>query len=171
MSVKPIVIAPDDILLKAAEPLKHWDADLATDLIDTLNVSGGIGLAAPQIGVSKRMLAYARNIYSPQDKALSIEVSVMMNPVIMAFWQAPHMLEEGCLSIPGYKVGLWRDTHIRVRYTSDEPEHTRRERVFSGITARILQHEIDHLEGILISNRAVQQRKLNGRPPIFRITA
>lgn len=115
--------------------------DLASDLAETMLASGGIGIAANQCGLPYRVF-----IMSGQ------ELIPCFNPRIVDYSNETIYLEEGCLSFPGLFVKIKRPRRIKVRYT--EPNGNTVTRVFDGMTARVFQHELDHLDGIAHINRA-----------------
>lgn len=136
------------VLRSRAAELEEIDPELSDfiDLMKETMVSGdGVGLAAPQVGVSKRIIVLYMNAGE------SGEVSEMINPEITFFSDEKEGVEEGCLSIPGVRGVVERPLEVEVRYsTVDGEEHMER---FSGLTARIIQHEVDHLDGVLFVDR------------------
>jgi peptide deformylase len=134
----------DTVLRQKAEEIQVFDDklnNLSMQMIDIMHNSDGIGLAAPQVGLSIRLLV---TDISPLDKAFS--EMVFVNPVILES-KGESTLEEGCLSIPGIREEIDRPEEILLKYqTIDGVEKIER---FDGWMARVLQHEIDHLEGIL----------------------
>jgi len=113
---------------------------LANDMIETMNAAQGIGLAAPQIGKTIRLIVVGDT--SPL---------VLINPVITARSFRKDSMKEGCLSIPGITVAVKRSTGITVQYTDlNGARVTLKQR---GLLARVIQHEIDHLDGILIIDK------------------
>ncbi|MBX6426801.1 MAG: peptide deformylase [Variibacter sp.] len=145
MSVRPIIILPDPRLRLVSEPVTAIDDDirrLVEDMFDTMYDAPGIGLAAIQIGVPKRVvtvdLAKKDEPRAPQ---------VFINPEILARSEETSVYEEGCLSIPDVHEDVERPARIRVRYLDlDGKPH---EIEADGLLATCLQHEIDHLNGIL----------------------
>ena len=109
----------------------------------------GVGLAAPQLGVSQRLLVYRVGADAP--------VIALANPEIEWTSEDAETLEEGCLSIPGVTVDVERPVHVRVRAVDEEGE----ERVVeaSGLEARVIQHEMDHLDGVLILDRTTREQR------------
>lgn len=132
-------ICKDPILLsRKAEPAALEDVELAGDLLDTLKAhkDGCVGMAANMIGVCKRIIAFENQG----------SYMVMFNPEILKKSQ-PHEAEEGCLSLPGSRKTT-RYQVIKVRWQNEKFQE--RIKTFSGWTAQIIQHEIDHCDGILI---------------------
>jgi peptide deformylase len=134
----------DNVLRQKAKEIQIFDEklkNLSEEMIDIMHNSDGIGLAAPQVGISIRMLV---TDISPVEKGFS--EMVFVNPVILENW-GNCTLEEGCLSIPGIREEVERPEEILLKYqTIDGEEKTEK---FNGWMARVLQHEIDHLEGVL----------------------
>ncbi|MBP6787433.1 MAG: peptide deformylase [Candidatus Promineofilum sp.] len=153
MSKLPIVTIPDKILRQKARPVTRFDADLqrlVDNMIETLHEANGVGLAAPQIG-QPIQLAVILTLPEEDDEGNEIEdtreLFVIINPEI--FWRSKETTKgiEGCLSIPGYLGEVDRHESVRVRGL-DRHGRKIRLRLFDW-TARIFQHEIDHLNGEL----------------------
>ena len=134
----------DNVLRKNAEDITVFDEklkNLSDEMIDIMHDSDGIGLAAPQVGLSIRLLV---TDVSPVEKGFPEQAFV--NPVILETW-GDSVLEEGCLSIPGIREEVNRPDEILLKYqTIDGEDKTEK---FGGWMARVLQHEIDHLDGVL----------------------
>jgi len=109
----------------------------------------GVGLAAPQLGISQRVLVYRVGPDAP--------VIGLINPELE--WSSPgeETLEEGCLSIPGVAVDVERPVHVRVRARDEEGDERLVEA--SGLEARVIQHELDHLDGVLILDRTSRDQR------------
>lgn len=139
--IRPILHYPNPILLRVAEPVAEITDELttlATDMVETMYAMGGIGLSAPQVGESVRLIVV-------RAEKPSMFPSIVFNPVITA--QAGSTLtKEGCLSVPRVFDWVKRFKNITVigRTVTDEPF----EQTFSGLQAVVYQHEIDHLNGI-----------------------
>jgi peptide deformylase len=147
MAVLTILEAPNPLLKLRAAPVTAGDAGLrklADDMLETMYKAPGIGLAAPQVGVSKRLcvvdIADRKNGEEPQPL-------VLLNPAVVWTSTDEAVIEEGCLSLPGQFAEVSRPTAVRVRYQDLAGEE--REIEGDGLLARCLQHEIDHLDGIL----------------------
>lgn len=141
-----ILVAPDPILKRCAERIDHVDTatrQLMDDMLETMHAANGIGLAAPQVGVLKRIIVV--DVTAPQEQAA--HPYRMANPEIV--WRSEDVVagEEGCLSLPDQFGEVVRAEKIRVRYLDHENEI--RELEAEGLLARCIQHEIDHLEGTL----------------------
>ena len=142
MALLPIVTAPDKRLKIKSQPVDQVDDALRqfmNDMLSTMYDAPGIGLAATQVDVHKRLLV--ADVSS--DKS---DPHVFVNPVIVEK-DGVTVTEEGCLSVPGYYEEVERAEHIRVRYL--DREGAEREEEFEGLLAVCVQHEIDHLDGKL----------------------
>jgi peptide deformylase len=145
MAIRPILTIPDPILRQTAKPIERVDADLrrlADDMLATMYDAPGIGLAAPQIGVLRRLI-----VMDPaKDEAPKTPV-VMINPEILERSAELRPHEEGCLSIPDYTAEIERPAMTRVAYIDREGKQ--QEIALEGIWSTLVQHEIDHLNGVL----------------------
>ena len=145
MAIRPILIIPDARLRAVAEPIVAVDDEikaLAKDMLDTMYDAPGIGLAAPQIGVLKRIVVMdlAKDDETP-------DPIVMINPEITRFSDETVVTEEGCLSIPDLFYEVERPAEVTVRYIDIEGNEVVRE---AGERLAIcVQHELDHLDGVL----------------------
>jgi peptide deformylase len=141
----PILIAPNQILKTRARPVKPSDADLVRGLIPrmfaTMYKAPGIGLAAPQVGESLRLVVID---LAPNDKR---QPHSLINPEIIAVSDERATREEGCLSLPGQYADITRPARVKVRYLDETG--VKREMEADGLLSACLQHEIDHLDGIL----------------------
>lgn len=141
--MREIVIYPDPVLRKKAREVKRIDdrvARLAAEMAETMYAAPGIGLAAPQVGVSERVILV--DVTGPERK----ELITLVNPVIVEK-EGMVIFEEGCLSLPEVREKVERAAQVLVRgYDLDERE---REIEAEGLLAIALQHEIDHLNGVL----------------------
>jgi len=146
MPVRPILIHPDPRLKTACAPVSEITDDLrrlADDMLATMYDAPGIGLAAPQVGVTQRLLV-ADAIKSPDAEPSPI---AMVNPEIVAASDERSTYEEGCLSLPEQYAEVERPAEVTVRWIDLQGEE--RQRDFDGLWATVLQHEIDHLDGVL----------------------
>jgi peptide deformylase len=141
----PILIAPNPVLKAKARPVAAQDADLVRELVPrmfaTMYRAPGIGLAAPQIGQSIRLAVVD---LQPDDKPTPI---VLVNPEIVAVSEELATREEGCLSLPGQYADVTRPARVKMRYL--DLEGARREIEAEGLLGACLQHELDHLDGVL----------------------
>lgn len=164
MTVREIIQPNNPTLRKKARPVTRFDDDLQTlidDMIETMRDVGGVGLAAPQVDVSLRV-AVVETLPDLDEEGNEIEDSrelyVIVNPEIA--WQSHEVVDgiEGCLSIPGYIGEVARATSVRVR-AQDRYGKKFRLRLHDW-DARIFQHEIDHLDGILYIDRLTAPENL-----------
>ena len=109
----------------------------------------GVGLAAPQLGVSQRLLVYRVGPDAP--------LIALVNPALEWASDEEEVMEEGCLSLPSVHVDVERPVHVRVRGRDEEGDERLVEA--SGLEARVIQHEIDHLDGVLILDRASREQR------------
>lgn len=161
MAIRNILIYPDVRLRKVAESVDAIDDSvqkLLRDLRDTMYDAPGIGLAATQVGVLRRVLVMdcARE---GEDPALRM----LVNPVILAASEETEAREEGCLSLPEVSEEITRPTQVRVRYLDENGQNVDAE--FADLEAVCVQHEIDHLDGRLIIDHvgAVKRRLITNR--------
>ena len=145
MALRPILILPDPKLRLVSEPVAAIDGEirrLADDMFETMYDAPGIGLAAIQVGVPKRVVTI-----DVAKKDAPREPQVFINPEIVSSSEEKSVYEEGCLSIPDIHEDVERPTRVRVRYL--DLDGTAHEVEADGLLAICLQHEIDHLNGVL----------------------
>ena len=143
----------DPILRTRARPVDHFDGGLLEEIQRMgrlMNDSIGVGLAAPQAGVSHRLLVYRTEPDSP--------VQALVNPEIEWSSRDKEWMEEGCLSLPGVHVEVERPIHVRVRAQDADGDPVLVEA--SGFEARVIQHEVDHLDGVLILDRTSRDQRM-----------
>lgn len=152
--IYPIVKYPDAVLLKKAEPVTEFNAELkqlAEDMFESMYVAEGIGLAAPQIGVSKRMYVVDLSVGKNPDERL-----VLINPEIIQK-EGKQTEEEGCLSLPEIRDKVNRHLHVRMR--AQDVDGKWFEMDGEDLLSRAFQHELDHLDGILFIDRLSRLKK------------
>ena len=145
MALRDILILPDKRLRQVSEPVKKIDAGvrkLVEDMFETMYEAPGIGLAAIQIGESKRVITM--DLAKKDDPK---DPQVFINPEILWTSEDKAIYEEGCLSIPEYYSDVERPAQVKVKYL--DLEGKAHELEASGLLATCLQHEIDHLNGVL----------------------
>jgi peptide deformylase len=157
---RPLVILPDPLLRQTSAPIERIDAELHTlidDMFETMHANEGLGLAAIQVGVPRRLLVLEVPPPGPDDADADGEDAkprppgeriVMINPQVLSLGSALRTHEEGCLSIPEVRVEIERPASLRVRYLDRAGKSVEREA--EGLLATAIQHEIDHLDGKLI---------------------
>jgi peptide deformylase len=146
---------PDEVLRKKNEPVTEIDESIITllnDMVETMHDAKGVGLAAPQVGVNKRIIVvdttagdYPSSLYK------------MINPEILQLSGDPNISEEGCLSIPGEYETVVRPSNAVVKYLTPEGEEKILEA--EGFLAKAIQHEIDHLNGVLFIDRIPMMKR------------
>ena len=157
MAVLPIITAPDPRLKVTCEPVAEVDgaiARLMDDMLDTMYLAPGIGLAAPQVGVTKRVL-----VVDVSPKEGPREPIRMANPEIV--WRSDELAvyEEGCLSLPEQYADVERPATIRFRYVDEKGQPQEREAM--GLLSTCIQHELDHLDGIIfVDHLSALKRKM-----------
>ena len=145
MTIKPLIILPDPLLRVVSKPFERFDAEtkrLASDMLDTMYDAPGIGLAAVQIGVDRRMLVI--DIAREGEEKTPL---VFINPEVVASSDERSVYEEGCLSIPDYYAEVERPAEVTVEYF--DVDGVKQTVKADGLLATCLQHEIDHLNGVL----------------------
>jgi peptide deformylase len=149
MPILPINIYPDSVLRKVALPIEKIDqeiTDLANSMFETMYDAPGIGLAGPQVGVSKRI--FVVDIGVPDDTAAKSPI-VFINPKITKT-SGENKYEEGCLSLPGIREIVYRPSDITIQALNLEGNEFSLDA--SGLLATCIQHELDHLDGILFTD-------------------
>jgi peptide deformylase len=142
----------DPVLKSRATPVDRFDDALRKQVSRMAGIMGdslGVGLAAPQLGISQRLLVYRVGPDAP--------VIALANPELEWSSDDREGLDEGCLSIPGITVDVQRPVHVRVRARDEEGEPRLVEA--SGLEARVIQHEMDHLDGVLILDRTSRDER------------
>lgn len=156
MPIRPVVLYPDERLKTVCTPIEPGEeaAAIARDLLDTMNTVPGVGIAAPQIGILRRVILVdsSRNPRHPPGHGLLM----LVNPVIVRA-EGDQTFKEGCLSIPRYLARIHRAQSITVEAHTPEGEFLRLDA--EGFEAVVFQHEIDHLDGILFLDRIRDLRR------------
>ena len=155
MTIRTVLRMGDARLLQRAEPVSHFDTHelhaLLVDMRDTMQALNGAGLAAPQIGVGLRVVIFGVQLNPRYPDAESVPDTVLINPVITPLGEAMEENWEGCLSVPGLRGLVPRYAHIRYQGQDEYGELI--DRAVKGFHARVVQHECDHLDGILYPMR------------------
>jgi peptide deformylase len=156
MTIRDILKMGDPRLLRVARAVEDFDSDelhlLVRELFEAMHVASGAGLAAPQIGVDLRLVVFGDDAVNPRyPDAPPVPRTALCNPVITPLSDEQEEGWEGCLSVPGLRavVPRWR----RIRYSGFDPYGEHIEREAEGFHARVVQHECDHLEGVLYPMR------------------
>jgi len=164
--VYPIVIYGHPVLRKVAEDIDKDYPELdriIADLFETLYKAEGLGLAAPQIGKSIRIFVIDANPIADDEPELADFRKVFINAHITEKWGDLKLMTEGCLSIPNLREEINREFHIRITYFDEKWQF--HDDVYEGYKARIIQHEYDHLDGILFTDKVspLKKRLLKGK--------
>jgi peptide deformylase len=161
MAILKIKKYPDPILRKKCEEVKEITEkikNLGWDMVETMIENQGIGLAAPQVGVLKRIIAVHLIQERTTEEKTAKSPQVFINPKILRKSKETVIEEEGCLSFPGLFLKIKRAREIEIESLNEKGEIFHLKAV--GLPARVLQHEIDHLNGILIIDRVGFWQKL-----------
>jgi peptide deformylase len=169
MAVRPVLKMGDPRLLQVAKPVETFDTPelhaLLTDMHETMEALNGAGLAAPQIGVSLQVVIFgvSRNPRYPQ--AEPVPYTVLINPTLEPLSDEMEEGWEGCLSVPGMRGLVPR--YVRLRYRGYDQYGQPIDRSVEGFHARVVQHEVDHLNGILYPMRIRDLRNFGFNETLF----
>lgn len=159
MSHEPILTGTKNpVLRQKAKPVQKGDSQIShllAEMRKAMKEEKGVGLAAPQIGVSKRVILVT----------FGEEVVSMINPEITSFSAECNIDEEGCLSVPGEWGNVSRSTRISLEYIDEKGKQQKR--YLSNFDARVVQHEIDHLNGVLFTDRLISKKEQEQAESIF----
>jgi len=155
MSVKPVLKMGHPLLRRVAEPVAQLGSaelrELVTDMDDTMRALSGAGIAAPQIGVGLRVVIFELKENPRYPHIAPVPYTVLVNPVVQVLADEQDEGWEGCLSVPGMRGLVPR--YRRVCYRGFTADGAALERTVEGFHARVVQHEVDHLDGILFPQR------------------
>ncbi len=155
MAVRPVLKMGHPLLRQVASPVRAFASpelrELIADMDDTMRALSGAGLAAPQIGVSLRIVMFEVRENPRYPHVKPVPFTVLVNPVLMPLGEDQEEGWEGCLSVPGLRGLVPR--YRRLRYQGFTPEGATIDRTVEGFHARVVQHEVDHLDGILYPQR------------------
>jgi peptide deformylase len=169
MTVRRVLKMGDPVLFRVAEPVQEFDSPalqaLITDMFDTMAALSGAGLAAPQIGVSRRVVIFGVEANPRYPDAEPVPTTVLINPVLEFLTKDAEDGWEGCLSVPGMRGLVSRCTHLR--YSGFDQHGTPIAREAHGFHARVVQHECDHLDGILYPMRLKDMRLFGYEDALF----
>jgi peptide deformylase len=169
MAVRPVLKMGHPALQKIAAPVERFGTaelrGLVADMDDTMRAMNGAGIAAPQIGVSLRVVIFevVRNPRYPS--AEPVPYTVLVNPEITPLGEELEEGWEGCLSVPGLRGLVPR--HVHLRYGGWDLEGRPIQRTVSGFHARVVQHEVDHLDGVLYPSRVRDLRNFGFEDTLF----
>jgi peptide deformylase len=164
--VYPIIMYGDPVLRKRAREVEKGAMDIKAfvgDMYETMYAAHGIGLAAPQIGKSIRVFVVDGTSLNEEEEDMTGFKKAFINPVIVEEEGEKWEFEEGCLSIPNIRENVSRQETVRIRYADEDWNVIEEE--YSGIKARIIQHEYDHLEGKMFIDylSPLKKRMLKGK--------
>ena len=169
MATRDILKMGNPDLLKVSEPVDFEKDDLTTlieDMKETMKANDGAGLAAPQIGVFKRLVIFGFDTNDRYPEADSVPFTVLINPIITPLSDEQENGWEGCLSVPGLRGVVPRYTHIK--YEGYDAKGNKLEREVEDFHARVVQHECDHLDGILYPMKIEDYRYFGFHEEIFK---
>ena len=169
MSVRRVLKMGDSLLYRKADPVQEFNTPeldaLITDMFDTMVELNGAGLAAPQIGVSKRVVIFSVEANPRYPNVEPVPSTVLINPTLTPIGNDMEDGWEGCLSVPGLRGLVSR--YQNLRYTGFDQRGQPIDRTVSGFHARVVQHECDHLDGILYPMRLRDIRLLGFEEALF----
>jgi peptide deformylase len=155
MAVRKILRMGEPLLFKKAELVTEFSTPelntLIDDLFETMHAAGGVGIAAPQIGVGLQVVIFGLEKSERYPDAEPVPTTMLLNPVITPLGDDETLGWEGCLSVPGLRGEVPR--YNRIRYTGFDPDGNSIDRTVEGFHARVVQHECDHLIGRLFPSR------------------
>lgn len=169
MTVRRVLRMGDPLLYRPADPVKAFNTPeldaLIADMFETMAAMNGAGLAAPQIGVSQRVVIFGVEANPRYPDAEPVPTTVLINPVLTPLGEDKEDGWEGCLSVPGMRGLVSR--HKKLRYTGFDQHGQAIDRTVSDFHARVVQHECDHLDGILYPMRLRDIRLLGYEDALF----
>jgi peptide deformylase len=169
MAVRKILRMGEPLLLQRASEVKKFGTPeiraLLDDMFDTMQAAGGVGLAAPQIGESLRVVVFGFDQNERYPDAPAVPRTILLNPVLTALGKDEEDGWEGCLSVPGMRGLVPR--FRRLRYQGFDPQGARIDRTVEGFHARVVQHEVDHLDGILYPMRIRDMSRFGFQDVLF----
>lgn len=169
MAVRSVLKMGDPLLLQVAAPVEQFDTPelraLLVDMHDTMAALNGAGLAAPQIGVSLQVVIFGVGHNPRYPQAEEVPYTILINPQLEPVDAEEEEGWEGCLSVPGMRGLVPR--YKRLRYRGFDPEGQPIDRTVSGFHARVVQHEVDHLQGILYPMRIRDLRNFGFNDTLF----
>lgn len=169
MAVRPVLRMGEPLLHQVAAPVQKFGTrelrDLITDMDDTMRAMNGAGLAAPQIGVSLRVVIFEVQSNPRYREAEAVPYTVLINPMLEPLDESQEDGWEGCLSVPGLRGLVPR--YRRLRYRGFDASGALLDRSVADFHARVVQHEVDHLDGILYPMRMTDMRSLGFEDVLF----
>jgi peptide deformylase len=167
--IRPVLRMGDPRLFERSVPITQFDTPelhaLIQDMDDTMRAKSGAGIAAPQIGVQLQVVIFGVGFNPRYPEAEQVPYTVLINPVLEPVGAEVEEGWEGCLSVPGMRGLVPR--HLRLRYRGFDPLGQPVDRTVAGFHARVVQHETDHLEGILYPMRVRDLRNFGFNEELF----
>ena len=169
MAIRAVLKMGDPLLFQVAQPVANFDTPplhtLVADMLDTMAALDGAGIAAPQIGVSQRVVIFGIEKNPRYPQAEPVPTTILINPVIEILTPETEEGWEGCLSVPGMRGLVSRSIHLR--YSGFDQYGKSFAREVSAFHARVVQHECDHLDGILYPMRIKDMRNFGYKEVLF----
>lgn len=169
MTVRSVLKMGDSRLLQRSEPVRSVPSEalneLVRDMFDTMAALNGAGLAAPQIGVLQRVVIFGIESNPRYPEAEPVPTTVLINPIVEPLTEELEHGWEGCLSVPGMRGLVPRPP--RIRYSGVDQHGTPIEREATGFHARVVQHEVDHIDGVLYPMRIEDMRHFGFESELF----
>ena len=159
--ILPIYVYGEPVLRKISEEIDLDDANLkqlVADMFETMYHANGVGLAGPQIGKAIRIFVIDSEPFKESYPDVRIYKGAFINPIITKEWGDDFVFGEGCLSLPNINEDVTRKSNIHIEYYDENGEF--HDEDFDGLVARIIQHEYDHLEGRVFTDRLSQIKKM-----------
>jgi peptide deformylase len=167
--IRPVLRMGEERLLQRSSEVQEFDTPelhaLIADMFDTMEDEGGVGLAAPQIGVSLRVVVFGFEVCERYPDAVPVPQTVLINPELTRLGDEVEDGWEGCLSVPGLRGVVPR--HTKLVYRGFDQFGNSIEQEAEGFHARVLQHECDHLDGVLYPMRVKDFRRFGFTEVIF----
>jgi len=170
MSIRRVLRMGDPLLLRVSAPVRELNSpqlqELLTDMRDTMAALNGAGLAAPQIGVGLRVVMFGTGAPNPRYPDTEVvPPTILINPVLEPVGEQIEQDWEGCLSVPGMRGLVPRYTQLHYRGVDEQGRSI--DRRVSGFHARVVQHEVDHIDGILYPMRVTDMRYFGFEEELF----
>jgi peptide deformylase len=169
MAVRTVLRMGHPLLQRVAAPVARFGTAelrrLVSDMDDTMRALSGAGIAAPQIGISLRVVIFEVTHNPRYPQAEPVPYTVLVNPVLDPLGDERDEAWEGCLSVPGLRGRVSRHTHLR--YRGFDLDGRPLDRTVTGFHARVVQHEVDHLDGILYPQRVADMRSFGFEDELF----
>lgn len=169
MAIRSVLRMGHPLLQQVAAPVERFGTPelraLIDDMDDTMRERNGAGIAAPQIGVSLRVVIFEVTHNPRYPQAEPVPYTVLINPVLEPIGDERDDAWEGCLSVPGLRGVVSRHSHLR--YRGWDPQGNAIDRTVAGFHARVVQHEVDHLDGILYPMRVTDMRLFGFEEELF----